>query len=92
MATEQTTNKVADGPNTARRVTAKEANTRLAYRRLSVLQLAQSLGSVLEACLRGDMDLSRFYEYRRRFQTYGLEGLKDKLPIHKSQPQSHRGK
>lgn len=90
MSTEQSTKEAVAGPNGASRLTAKDANTKLAYKRLSVLQLAESLGSVLEACLRGGMDLSRFYEYRRRFQTYGLEGLKDKPPIHKTHPRTRR--
>jgi hypothetical protein len=29
---------------------------------------------------------TRFYEYKRRFQTHGLEGLKDLPPIAKSHP------
>ena len=35
--------------------------------------------------LRG-MHRSQFYEFKRRFQTHGLEGLKDLLPIPKSHP------
>ena len=32
------------------------------------------------------MSRSQFYEYKRRFQTHGIEGLKDLPPIHKSHP------
>lgn len=70
------------------RITAKDPATKLAHKRLSVLQLAESLGSVSEACRRGGMDRTSFYEYKRRFQTHGLEGLKDLPPIHKSHPQT----
>jgi transposase InsO family protein len=34
------------------------------------------------------MDRTSFYEYKRRFQTHGLEGLKDLPPVHKSHPQT----
>jgi hypothetical protein len=37
----------------ARRVTAKDANQKLAHRRLTVLELAERLGNVAEACRRG---------------------------------------
>jgi len=70
------------------RITTKDPAIKLAHKRLSVLQLAESLGSVSEACRRGGMDRTSFYEYKRRFQTHGLEGLKDLPPIHKSHPQT----
>ena len=79
--------------NTARttatkRVTAKDPNEKLAHRRLTVLELAQRLGNVSEACRRGGIDRTSFYEWKRRFQLQGLEGLKDLPPIHKSHPQT----
>jgi hypothetical protein len=37
----------------ARKVTAKDANAKLAHRRLTVLELAERLGNVAEACRRG---------------------------------------
>jgi hypothetical protein len=40
----------------ARNVTAKDANEKLAHRRLTVLELAQRLGNVAEACRRGGID------------------------------------
>ena len=52
-----------------------------------MLQLAEELGNITEACRRRGMDRTRFYEWRRRFQTHGLEGLKDLPPIHKGHPQ-----
>jgi transposase InsO family protein len=63
-----------------------EAQTKLAKHRLSVLELAEKLGNVSEACRRRGMDRVSFYEWKRRFQTHGLEGLKDLPPIAKSHP------
>ncbi|MDP7504331.1 MAG: helix-turn-helix domain-containing protein [Nitrospinota bacterium] len=54
--------------------------------RLSALQLAEALGNVSEACRRRGMSRTQFYEYKRRFQTHGLEGLRDLPPVHKSHP------
>ncbi len=62
------------------------AEEKLAHQRLSVLQLAEALGNVTEACRQRDISRTQFYEYKRRFQTHGLEGLKDLSPIHKSHP------
>jgi hypothetical protein len=71
---------------TVSRVTAKNPTDKLAHKRLSVLQLAESLGNVAEACRRGGMDRTSFYDFKRRFQTHGFEGLKDLPPIPKSHP------
>jgi transposase InsO family protein len=62
------------------------ADEKIAHQRLSVLQLAEMLGNVTEACKARDISRTQFYEYKRRFQTHGLEGLKDLPPIHKSHP------
>lgn len=70
------------------KLTAKDPTTKLAHQRLSVLQLAEALGSVSEACRRSGMDRTSFYEWKRRFQTHGLAGLKDLPPVHKSHPQT----
>jgi transposase InsO family protein len=48
--------------------------------------MAKALGNISEACRRGGMDRTSFYEWKRRFQTHGLEGLIDMPPIPKSQP------
>jgi transposase InsO family protein len=68
------------------RITAKDPATKLAHQRLSVLQLAEALGSVSAACRRAGMDRTSFYEWKRRFQIEGLAGLKDLPPIHKTHP------
>ena len=70
----------------ARKVTAKDPGEKLAHRRLTVLELAQRLGNVSEACRRGGIDRTSFYDWKRRFQLEGLDGLKDLPPIAKSHP------
>ncbi len=64
------------------------AETKIAHQRLSLLELAQNLGNVAEACRQRDVSRTQFYEYKRRFQTHGLAGLKDLPPIHHSHPQT----
>jgi hypothetical protein len=66
----------------------RDAATKVARQRLSVLDLAARLGNAAEACRRCGMDRTSFYEWRRRFQTHGLDGLKDLPPIHRSHPQT----
>lgn len=63
-----------------------KAEEKLVRQRLSVLQLAEQLGNVSEACRHRGVSRTQFYEYKRRFQTHGLEGLKDLPPIHHSHP------
>ncbi len=65
-----------------------DAVTKVAKQRLSVLQLAEKLGNAAEACRKRGMDRTSFYEWKRRFQTEGFEGLKDLPPIHRSHPQT----
>ncbi len=64
------------------------ADEKVARQRLSVLELAEALGNVSEACRRRGMTRTQFYEYKRRFQTHGLAGLKDLPPVHKTHPQT----
>jgi transposase InsO family protein len=59
---------------------------RVAQHKLSVLQLAETLRNVSEACRQRGVSRTQFYEYKRRFQTHGIEGLKDLPPIPKSNP------
>jgi transposase InsO family protein len=70
----------------ARKVTAKDANDKLAHRRLTVLELAERLGNVTEACRRGGIDRTSFYDGKRRLQPEGLDGLKDLPPSAKGHP------
>ena len=56
----------------ARRLTSKDPVEKLAHRRLTVLELAERLGNVSEACRRGGIDRTSFYAWKRRFQLEGL--------------------
>jgi transposase InsO family protein len=53
---------------------------RLARRKLSLLELASQLSNVSRACKMLGYSRQQFYEIRRNFQTYGAEGLIDRLP------------
>ncbi len=70
------------------------ADKKIAQNRLTLLQLAERLRNVSEACRRRGISRSQFYEYKRAFQERGLDGLKDQLPIPKSFPNENalRGK
>ena len=70
--------------STAKKPEPRTVATKLAQQRLSVLEL----GNVAEACRQRDMDRTSFYEWKRRFQTQGFDGLRDLPPIHKSHPQT----
>src|SRR5574341_409566 len=52
--------------------------------RLSVLRLAETLNNVSKACSQRRVSRTQFYEYKRRFKTHGMEGLKDLPPIYRS--------
>ena len=53
---------------------------KIARRKLSMLELASELGNVSKACKIMGYSRQQFYEIRRNFQTYGAEGLLDRLP------------
>ncbi len=59
---------------------------KIAHQRLSVLELAETLGNVSEACRQRGMTRTQFYEYKKRFAEHGLAGLKDLPPVAKSHP------
>jgi transposase InsO family protein len=61
---------------------------KLAENRLKMLQFAETLGNVSEACRKLGVSRSQFYEYKKRFEQAGLEGLKDLPPVHKTHPQT----
>ncbi len=62
------------------------AEKKIAQKRLTLLQVAESLRNVSEACRRQGISRSQFYEYKRAFQEGGLKGLLDRPPIAKSFP------
>lgn len=51
-----------------------------ARRKLSMLELAKDLNNVSKACKYMGYSRQQFYEIRRNFQTYGSEGLLDRIP------------
>ena len=53
---------------------------KVARRKLSLLKLATDLDNVSKACKLMGYSRQQFYEIRRNFQTYGAEGLIDRLP------------
>ena len=53
---------------------------KVARRKLSLLELATDLDNVSKACKLMGYSRQQFYEIRRNFQTYGAEGLIDRLP------------
>ncbi|MEZ5890486.1 MAG: IS481 family transposase [Xanthobacteraceae bacterium] len=56
------------------------AKDKIARRKLSLLELAADLSNVSRACKVMGYSRQQFYEIRRNFQTYGAEGLIDRLP------------
>lgn len=53
---------------------------KVARRKLSMLELASELNNVSKACQIMGYSRQQFYEIRRNFQTYGADGLIDRLP------------
>lgn len=53
---------------------------KVARRKLSLLELAHELGNVSKACKVMGYSRQQFYEIRRNYQTYGSQGLIDRLP------------
>lgn len=55
-------------------------NDKIARRKLSLLDLAKELDNVSRACRLMGYSRQQFYEIRRNFQTYGADGLIDRIP------------
>jgi hypothetical protein len=53
---------------------------KIARRKLSLLELAADLKNVSRACQIMGYSRQQFYEIRRNYQTYGSQGLIDRLP------------
>jgi len=53
---------------------------KVARRKLSLLELAGEMGNISKACKIMGYSRQQFYEIRRNFQTYGSQGLLDRLP------------
>lgn len=54
--------------------------TKIARRKLSLLQLAAEMTNVSKACKIMGYSRQQFYEIRRNYQVYGADGLIDRLP------------
>ncbi len=53
---------------------------KVARRKLSLLELAQDMNNISRACRVMGYRRQQFYEIRRNYQTYGAQGLLDRLP------------
>jgi transposase InsO family protein len=53
---------------------------KVARRKLSLLELASELNNVSKACHLMGYSRQQFYEIRRNYQTYGAQGLLDRIP------------
>lgn len=62
------------------------AKKKIAQKRVTLLQLAERLGNVSQACRHHGVSRSQFYEYKRAFQERGFDGLIDRPPIPKTFP------
>ncbi len=72
-----------------KKVVTKDPAMKVAQHRLNVLELAEALGNVSTACKRMGMDRTSFYEWKRRFQTHGIEGLKGYATHSQYAPANH---
>jgi hypothetical protein len=63
---------------------------KVARRTLSLLELAAEMKNVSRACKIMGYSPQQFYEIRRNYQTYGAEGLIDRLPGPKGPPPQPR--
>jgi hypothetical protein len=61
-------------------ITDMTAENKVARRKLSLLELARELNNVSKACQIMGYSRQQFYEIRRNFQTFGSQGLLDRLP------------
>jgi transposase InsO family protein len=67
---------IGEGQMTVNTTVAQKA----ARRKLNLLELANELGNVSEACRRIGYSRDQFYEIRRNYQSFGAEGLLDRIP------------
>lgn len=60
----------------------------MVMRRLRVLAVAEECGNVSAACRRFRVSRQSVYSWRRRFAAFGVDGLRDRPPVHRSHPQT----
>ena len=63
-----------------RKTTKMTTKDKVERRKLSLLEIASELSNVSRACKMMGYSRQQFYEIRRNFQTYGADGLIDRLP------------
>jgi hypothetical protein len=63
-----------------RKTTTMTTKDKVARRKLSLLEIAAELSNVSRACKMMGYSRQQFYAIRRNFQTYGADGLIDRLP------------
>lgn len=73
---------------TKKRSTALQDDEDIKKDRIRLLRLAERLGNISKACRREGVSRTQFYEYKRRLQMCGPEGLKNHPPVHKGHPQA----
>jgi transposase-like protein len=73
-------------PNPTTKEEDMTAEKKIAQKRLTLLQVAERIRNVSEACRRHSISRSQFYEYKRAFQERGFDGLMDRPPIPKNFP------
>jgi transposase InsO family protein len=66
--------------------TPKKVTEKNAKNKLTLLELAEQLGSVAAACRSMKYSRSQYYELKKRFDLEGFQGLIDRPPIPKSHP------
>ncbi|PJZ87234.1 helix-turn-helix domain-containing protein, partial [Leptospira levettii] len=59
--------------------TNTNVSTKAARRKLNLLELANELSNVSKACKIMGYSRQQFYEIRRNYQTFGSEGLIDRV-------------
>lgn len=77
--------KIVDSSATSRS-SVKDPAKKVALQRLRTLELASKFKNITRACREQGMDRTSFYEWKRRYETLGLDGLLDLPPVRKSHP------
>lgn len=61
------------------------------YKHLDILKQVEKTGNISKVCKEYGISRSQFYEYKRRYEKQGLEGLKNRPPVPKNHPFSTPG-
>lgn len=63
---------------------SKKDFSEVAKQRLRAIELAEKLGNISEACRIVGINRTSFYEWQRRYQAHGLEGLNNLNPVYEN--------